>query len=162
MQKSYAIHRFVGPAALKSPTRLHEDPLFVQWPIGRRYLRLQAPGNRIEQSLRTSDRREAEILALPEIAKHKAALLAARPRFETIWQHQYEPGREHVGPDGGRILATDCELFFIGHNGSITRTEPNGGPAHRLVGGPLTLRSLAEAVIDADLGEGREIGRAHV
>ncbi len=129
---------------------LYQRPGSQNW-----YLRLQTPGNRIEQSLRTSDRREAEILALPEIAKHKAALLAARPRFETIWQHQYERGREHVGPDGGRILATDRELFFIGHNGSITRTEPNGGPAHRLVGGPLTLRSLAEAVIDADFGEGR-------
>ena len=36
------------------------------------------------------------------IAEHKAALLAARPRLEATWQHEYEPGL-HVGPDGGRI-----------------------------------------------------------
>jgi hypothetical protein len=32
MQKSYAIHRFVGPSALKSPTRLHEDPKTIGSP----------------------------------------------------------------------------------------------------------------------------------
>src|SRR5208282_5391650 len=128
---------------------LFQRPGSANW-----YVKLQSPTGRIEKSLGTSDRRQAEVLALPMIAEHKAALLAARPRFETIWQHQYEPGREHVGPDGGRILATERELFFIGHNGAITRTEPNGGPAHGLVGGPLTLRSLAEAVIKADFGDG--------
>jgi integrase len=66
---------------------------------------------------------------MPMIGEHKAALLAARPRLETIWQHKLEPGREHAAPDGGRILATDRDLFYIGHNGSILRTEPNGGPA---------------------------------
>ena len=52
--------------------------------------------------LRTPDHRQAEVLALPMIAEHKAKLLAARPRLEPTWQYQYEPGREHVGPDGGR------------------------------------------------------------
>jgi len=117
------------------------------------HIKLQSPTGRIEKSLRTPDRVQAEILALPMIAEHKARLLAARPRLETSWQHQYEPGREHVGPDGSRIIATDRELIYLNH-GAIVRTTPNGSPAHRLVGGPLTVRSLAEAFIKADFGDG--------
>ena len=98
-----------------------------------------------EISLRTSDYGEAEVKAGPYITEHKAAMLALRPRLETTWQHKLEPGREHTAPDGGRILATDRELFHIGHNGAITRTEPNGEPAFQVVGGSLTVRSLAEA-----------------
>jgi integrase len=110
------------------------------------YIKLRSPGeNRKEHSLGTSDKLEAELLAGELITAHKAKLLAARPRLETAWQHKLEPGRKHVAPDGGEIIATDKELFYIGHNGSITRTEPNGAPAHQLVGGPLTVRSLAEA-----------------
>jgi integrase len=60
--------------------------------------------------------------------------LKARPRIEWIWHHQYEPGREHIDPDGGRIIATDRELIFIDHNGAITRTAANGEPAPHLVG----------------------------
>ena len=48
----------------------------------------------------TPDRLQAEILALPRIAEHKAKLLEARPRLETTWQHKYEQDREHVGADG--------------------------------------------------------------
>ena len=65
------------------------------------HIKLQSPTGRIEKSLRTPDRGQAEILALPMIAEHKARLLQARPRLEMSWQHEYEPGREHVGPDGG-------------------------------------------------------------
>jgi len=118
------------------------------------HIKLQSPTGRIEKSLRTPDRVQAEILALPMIAEHKARLLAARPRLETSWQHQYEPGREHVGPDGGRIIATNRELIYLNHKGAIVRTTPNGSPAHHLVGGPLTVRSLAEAFIKADFGDG--------
>jgi hypothetical protein len=46
---------------------------------------------------------QAEIQALPMIAEHKAKLLEARPRIETAWRHEYEPGREHVRPDGERV-----------------------------------------------------------
>jgi hypothetical protein len=55
----------------------------------------------------------------PLITAHKTSLLAARPRVETTWQHKLEPGRKHVAPDGGEILATDKELFYVGHNGAI-------------------------------------------
>ncbi len=113
------------------------------------HIRLRSPSGRIEKSLGTPDRARAEIDALALIAQHRAALLAARPRLETTWEHELEPGREHVGPDGARIIATDRELIYIGHNGAITQTTPNGAPAHRLVGAPLTMRSLAEAYADA-------------
>lgn len=120
------------------------------------YVRLQDPyggGDKI-QSLKTPDKAQAEILASDYIKAHRAKLLAARPRIETMWQHRLEPGREHAAPDGGKIVATDKELIHISHNGSITRTEPNGSPAYQLVGGPPTVRSLAEAFIAADFGAG--------
>jgi integrase len=117
------------------------------------YIKLQSPENRIERSLHTSNRREAEIFAAPLILEHKKRLLE-RPRglrIEESWRHQYEPGREHAGPDGQRILATDRQLFFIGHDGTIVRTEANGGPTLGLVGpGPLTVRNLAEAFLNSD------------
>ncbi len=121
------------------------DYLFLR--PGSRYwhIKLQSPDGRIERSLRTTDRVQAELLALPLIAEHKAKLLQAKPRLETSWRHDLEPGREHVGPHGERIIATDRELIFIGHNSAITKTVPNGGQAFQLVGGPLTVRSLAIA-----------------
>lgn len=70
---------------------------------------------------------------MPLIAEHKAALFAARPRVETRWQHAYEPDREHVSPDGGRIFATDRELYHLDASGVTVRTSPNGGPARWLV-----------------------------
>ena len=119
------------------------------------YIKLRSPGEkRKEHSLGTSDKLEAESRAGELIAAHKAKLLAARPRLEATWQHKLEPGREHTTPDGERILATDKELFYVGRNGAITRTEPNGAAALQLVGAPLTVRSLAEAYIAADFGEG--------
>jgi hypothetical protein len=84
---------------------------------------------RVEKSLGTADRIQAELLALNMIAAHKAKLLAARPRLEPTWHHQYEPGREHVSPDGGRIIATDRELIYLDAKGLITSRVPNGGPA---------------------------------
>ncbi len=106
------------------------DYLFQRSGSSHWYVKLRSPGQkRKEHSLGTSDKLEAEALAAPMIGQHKAALLAARPRVETVWQHKLEPGRKHTAPDGGEIIATDKELFYIGHNGAITRTEPNGGPA---------------------------------
>lgn len=96
------------------------------------YAKLRHNGRRIEVSLGTSDKLEAEAKLhngfmykgeVISIGTHKAALLAARPRLETV--PKLEPGREHAGPDGGKIVATDKELIHIGHNGSILRIEPN-------------------------------------
>jgi integrase len=120
------------------------------------YVKLRSPGaKRVEKSLGTSDKLEAESRAGELITTHKTALLAARPRFDRVWRHELEPGRKHVAPDGGEILATDKELFYVSHSGAIIRTEPNGGPAFQLVfGDKLTVRSLAEATLAADFGDG--------
>jgi integrase len=119
------------------------------------WIKLRSPGEkRKEDSLHTVDRREAEILAGPLVTAHKAALLAARPHIMNTWRHKLEPGRKHVAPDGGEILATDKELFYVGQNGAIIRTEPNGGPSYQLVGGPLTARSVIDAYLQADFGDG--------
>ena len=74
---------------------LFKRPNLQHWRV-----RLQMGGRSVEKSLGTPDRAQAEIIALPLIAQHKAKLLEARPRLETSWQPQYEPGREHVGPEG--------------------------------------------------------------
>lgn len=113
-------------------------------------IRLQTPGKPVyERPLGTRDKRQAEIIALRDhgdkIAAHKAALLALRPRLETSWQRQYEPGL-HDGPNSERIAATDRELSFYNADGRFLRVEPNGGPAEQVVGdGKLTLRALVEA-----------------
>ncbi|HEV2715918.1 MAG TPA: tyrosine-type recombinase/integrase, partial [Terriglobales bacterium] len=99
-----------------------------------RILARPASGRSIEKSLGTSDRAQAEVLALPYIAEHKAKLLAARPRIEPVWRHQYEPGREHAIPDGGRIIATDHELIHLDAKGIITGRSVNGGAGHAIFG----------------------------
>ena len=47
-------------------------------------VRFQMGGRSVEQSLKTTDRREAELAALPMIAEHKAKLLAMRPRLNPL------------------------------------------------------------------------------
>ena len=122
------------------------DYLFLRPGSRNWHVKLQSPTGRVERSLGTADRVQAEILALPMIAEHKVKLLEARPRLETIWKHDYEPDREHIGPDGDRVIAADRELIHLDSEGRITRRSPNGGPAHQLVGRQkLTVRSLAEA-----------------
>jgi integrase len=118
------------------------------------------------KSLGTPDKATAEITALQgitlddgsvvSIGTHKAALLAARPVVESTWQHKMEPGREHVAPEGGKIVATDKELIHISHNGSVTLIEPNGGPAFQYVSRDKSSASaLGQAFIEADFGAGR-------
>jgi integrase len=98
------------------------------------WIKLQSPGKRVEKSLRTSDRKEAEIIALPMMAHHKAALLAARPRLETVWRYEFEPSADmQNAPNRERVLASAIELKFYGPNGKLLRTTPNGGPAARIV-----------------------------
>jgi integrase len=110
--------------------RKRERDYLFQRPGSRNWhIRLQGDP-RIERSLGTSDRRQAEIIALPLIAQHRARVLARQPRFVSGWWHEFEPGRKHVGPDGGEILATDTQLFYIGHNGAVIKTEPNGAPQY--------------------------------
>ena len=122
------------------------DYLFLRPGSRNWHIKLQSPTGRVEKSLGTPDRVQADILALPMIAEHKVKLLEARPRLESTWQHEYEPDREHVGPDGQRIIATNRELMHLDSEGRITRRSPNGGTTYQLVGRKLTLRSLVEAI----------------
>ena len=106
------------------------------------WIKLRSGGQRVEKSLGTQDRREAELLALPLIAEHKARLIAARPRFEPQWVHWLKPGHIHdnpeqdehpaKGPEGCRIVATERELTYLDAAGAIIRTTPNGAPGFTL------------------------------
>jgi len=137
---------------MEAPMR-RTDYLFLRPGSRNWHVKLQSPTGRVERSLGTPDRVQAEILALPMIAGHKAKLLEARPRLETTWRHEYEPGREHIGPDGGRVIAADRELIHLDSEGRITRRSPNGATAFQLVGRrKLTVRSLAEAYTEAFTG----------
>jgi integrase len=111
----------------------HGSYLFQRPGSSNWYVQLRSPDERKVVSLRTADKLEAKVKADPMIAEHRAKLLAARPRFDMVWKHALEPGREHAGPDGGKIVATDKELIHIGHNGNVLKIEPNGGRALQLV-----------------------------
>jgi integrase len=113
------------------------------------YVKLRSPTGRIEKSLGTSDRREAEIAALPLICDHKAALLAARPRIVPTFMREYEPGL-HTGLNGERIFATASELHYLDEAGHTIRTESNGVTVRRLVGAPLSAKGEFEAFDEAD------------
>jgi integrase len=103
------------------------DYLFLRNGSRNWQIKLQnADGERIEKSLGTSDRAQAEILALPYIQEHKMRLLEARPGVQVAWLHRFAPGQEHITSDGERIVADDRELIFLNHNGAIVRKEPNG------------------------------------
>lgn len=97
------------------------------------YVKLRSPDGWVEKSLRTPDFAEAKIAASPMIAEHQAKLLAARPRLELAWRHEYEPNREHVAADGRRLLATDRELFYLDSDGRVTARVTNGEPEWRIM-----------------------------
>jgi hypothetical protein len=110
------------------------DYLFQRPGSSNWWIKLQSPGKRVEKSLGTRDKKEAEIIALPLIARHKAALLAARPRMETVWRYEYEPSADmQDASNGERVFASATELKFYGPDGKLLRTTPNGGPAFQIV-----------------------------
>ena len=103
------------------------DYLFLRDGSRNWQIKLQHPGGeRIEKSLGTPDRAQAEILALPYIQDHKVRLFEAKPGIKVTWLHRLAPGQEHITPDGERIVADDRELIFLNDNGAIVRKEPNG------------------------------------
>ena len=104
------------------------------------WVRFQYPDNvspdlrKVEKSLGTPDRTEAEIKALPLIHSHKQKVLERRALKEGRlslgnFAPQYEPGREHHSPEGQRLLATADQLFFLDEAGRIVRIERNGRTA---------------------------------
>lgn len=102
------------------------------------FLRLQGDRETIE-SLRTSNRLEAEARAAVKIGEHKAALLAARPKVTTIWDSTHkEFGLRFI--EGKQIFVTERELrdaetgAVIGPNGGwaeLLTPAPRGGPSFK-------------------------------
>lgn len=134
------------------------------------YLRLQFPnetlrsaaasllgrevGPKIEKSLHTADRRQAEVIAGPEILEHKRFLLAVshmlnpgqkrglsrddQAAIEAAYQTPFRqrrvpnpgdplhpPGEIIRDPDGSFIVPTDDDLIFFDAHGKQTKIEPN-------------------------------------
>src|SRR5665213_1644147 len=109
------------------------DYLFQRPGSSNWWIKLQSPGKRIEKSLRTRDKKEAEIKASPLINQHKTALLDARPRIETVWRYEYQPSPDmQDATNGERVLASATELKFYGPDGKLLRTAANGGPASQI------------------------------
>ncbi len=122
-----------GMARARHGSYLFKRPGSENW-----YVKLRSPTGRVEKSLGTSDYREADAKAGPLIAAHKAALQAARPRVETTWEREYEPGL-HTGLNGERIYATPSELHYLDE--TPIRIEPNGVTVRRLIArGPLSAK----------------------
>jgi integrase len=68
--------------------------------------------------------------ALPLVAAHRAKVLVRRALLEGRLRagkpiRAYEPGREHLTPEGQRVVATDRDLIFLDETGQIIRMEPN-------------------------------------
>ena len=102
------------------------------------FLRLQGDRETIE-SLRTSNRLEAEARAAVKIGEHKAALLAARPKVTTIWDSTHKQfGLRFI--EGKQIFVSERELrdpetgAVIGPNGGwaeLLTPAPRGGPSFK-------------------------------
>ena len=88
------------------------------------HVRLQSPGGRIEKSLGTPDRAQAEILSLPYIQQHKMRLLEAKPG-QVAWRWRIGAlGEGHVAPFK-QIIVDGRELIIL-NSGAVVRKEPNG------------------------------------
>ena len=111
------------------------------------YVKLRSPTGRVEKSLHTSDRREAEVIAGPLVTAHKAALLANRPTVTPFWHRAYEPGLRVI--DGEQAIVTERELQFIDASGNVVRRGPNGGPAELLSPAPSSGMPSFKAFDDA-------------
>jgi integrase len=97
------------------------------------WVKLRSGGQRVEKSLRTDDRRQAEILALSLVADHKKRLFENRPGL-VMRPHRLTPGEYTL--DGQRVIATEREIIYLRSDGALIRTEPND-PAPQLVNAPL-------------------------
>jgi integrase len=83
------------------------------------HVRLQSPGGRIEKSLGTPDRAQAEILSLPYIHQHKVRLLEAKSGAPA-WRHSVAPvGYGHVIPY--QQLNVDGHDLTVLNSGAIVR-----------------------------------------
>lgn len=111
----------------------HGGYLFQRAESANWWIRLRSPGKAVVRSLGTPDRRQAEVIALPLIKQHKAALLAGRPQL-VFRPYTVTPG-EHTTEDGTRVIATEREIIYLKPDGALIRTEPNN-PSQELVNLP--------------------------
>jgi integrase len=114
---------------------------------------------RLERTLGTRDRIEAEVLAGPLINEHRKWRLSQpsrRPSVVTeMWQHELEPGKAHVDAEGRTVIATDRELTTVNADGSLT-TRPNGAPSWNYSGvigsdNPDFRRATMQVLVDREL-----------
>lgn len=75
-----------SPARARHGSYIFQRPGSPNW-----YVQLRSPDGRKVVSLKTSDKLQAQLAASPMIDEHRAKLLAARPRFDTVWKHAMEP-----------------------------------------------------------------------
>ena len=112
-----SVANFLSPTPVASYSRTmarakHGGYIFQRPGSENWWIKLRSPTGRVEKSLHTVVRREAEILALPLIAEHKARPIGGTATPAGNVAVQVEPGL-HVGPDGGRIFATERELHSL-------------------------------------------------
>ena len=85
------------------------DYLFLRDGSRNWQIKLQYPdGERLEMSLGTPDRAQAEILALPYIQEHKVRLFEAKPGIQVTRLHRFAPGQEHITPDDHALSRRAC------------------------------------------------------
>jgi integrase len=143
--------RCLSPFMFHRMTRAkHGSFLFRRPGSSNWYVKLRSPTGRVERSLGTADFKEAEVAAGPLITAHKAALLAARPRVETTFIREYEPGL-HTGSNGEKIYATEDELHYLDE--TPIRIEPNGTTVRRLIARGLLSAHTEFTMLDAAYGE---------
>jgi len=83
----------LSPSYIRSMARAkHGSYLFQRDGSDNWWIKLRSPGEkRKEHSLRTPDRREAEILAGPLVTAHKTVMCQRRPTVTPFWHRAYEP-----------------------------------------------------------------------
>jgi integrase len=127
---------------------LYKRPESANW-----WIRLKAadPAHRVNRSLGTPDKREAELRAIPYLTAHRE-YMAQKPRFVPCGWIQSYPLGLHTLPNGRRFMATAREIFELDDSGAVVG-EPgsNGGPGKRLeIPGQMTLLKLADAFATFD------------
>lgn len=102
------------------------------------YLRIQYPKwlaekegrNKVEMSLGTPDKAEAEILAAEEITHHKRVLWLRKQLLRTNaatrqGPKRYPPDTHHLLPNGESVTASEDTLSFFSADGILLRKEQN-------------------------------------
>lgn len=97
------------------------------------------PPKKIERSLGTSDRAEAELLAGPEILQHRRVLLAFQAMTDPVkyqgrisYELTHQPGLPVQNEDGSTTIATKDQIIHITADGRQTITPNTLSRVYRL------------------------------